>query len=93
MDRCCDSWGEATRRQSTIFSCEGLPERLIGAEICEDLLTVPLPPGVNLARGGAHVNKSISAGIEMVGKDSYRRDLVKGSLPDWCMTMLRHSRR
>ena len=37
-----------------IFSCEGLPELTVGAEICEDLW-VPLPPSVNLAQGGAHI--------------------------------------
>ena len=60
-----------------IFSCEGLPELTVGAEICEDLW-VPLPPSVNLAQGGAHIIVNLSASDEMVGKDSYRRDLVKG---------------
>ena len=39
---------------------------------------VPLPPSVNLAQGGAHIIVNLSASDEMVGKDSYRRDLVKG---------------
>ena len=60
-----------------IFLCEGLPELTVGAEICEDLW-VPLPPSVNLAQGGAHIIVNLSASDEMVGKDSYRRDLVKG---------------
>ena len=60
-----------------IFSCEGLPELTVGAEICEDLW-VPLPPSVNLAQRGAHIIVNLSASDEMVGKDSYRRDLVKG---------------
>ena len=60
-----------------IFSCEGLPELTVGAEICEDLW-VPLPPSVNLAQGGAHIIVNLSASDEMVGKDSYRRTLVSG---------------
>ena len=48
-----------------------------GVELCEDLW-VPLPPSVNLAQGGAHIIVNLSASDEMVGKDSYRRDLVKG---------------
>lgn len=83
MDR-CDSWGgKRTFASNLIFLCEGLPELTVGAEICEDLW-VPLPPSVNLAQGGAHIIVNLSASDEMVGKDSYRRDLVKGSLPDWC---------
>ena len=62
---------------SLIFACEELPELTVGAEICEDLW-VPLPPSVNLAQAGAHIIVNLSASDEMVGKDSYRRDLVKG---------------
>ena len=60
-----------------LFRCTELPELVIGCEICEDLW-VPLPPSVNLAQGGAHIIVNLSASDEMVGKDSYRRDLVKG---------------
>ena len=60
-----------------IFACEELPELTVGAEICEDLW-VPLPPSVKLAMSGAHIIVNLSASDEMVGKDTYRRDLVKG---------------
>ena len=62
---------------SLIFSCEELSELTVGAELCEDLW-VPLPPSVKLAMSGAHIIVNLSASDEMVGKDSYRRDLVKG---------------
>ncbi|MCD8155236.1 MAG: NAD(+) synthase [Clostridiales bacterium] len=62
---------------SLIFRCEDLPEFSVAAEVCEDLW-VPLPPSVSHARAGAHVIVNLSASDEMVGKDSYRRDLVSG---------------
>ena len=79
-----DVWDEITIGEesvpfgsSLIFSCEELPELTVGAELCEDLW-VPLPPSVKLAMSGAHIIVNLSASDEMVGKDSYRRDLVKG---------------
>ena len=47
------------------------------AEICEDLW-VTLPPSVLHAQAGANLIMNLSASNEMVGKDSYRRDLVSG---------------
>ena len=79
-----DVWEEVTVGEESvpfagnlIFSCENMPELTVAAEICEDLW-VPLPPSVKLAPGGAHIIVNLSASDEMVGKDSYRRDLVKG---------------
>ena len=50
---------------------------MAAAEICEDLW-VPLPPSVLHAQAGANLIVNLSASNEMVGKDSYRRDLVSG---------------
>lgn len=60
-----------------IFYCEEMPEFTVAAEICEDLW-VPLPPSVAHAQAGAHLIVNLSASDEMVGKDSYRRELVSG---------------
>ena len=56
-----------------LFICEEEPELVAAAEICEDLW-VTLPPSVLHAQAGVN----LSASNEMVGKDSYRRDLVSG---------------
>ena len=45
-------------------------------QICEDLW-VPCPPSVSHIRAGATVIVNLSASDELVGKDSYRRTLVK----------------
>ena len=58
-----------------LFICEEEPELV--AEICEDLW-VTLPPSVLHAQAGANLIVNLSASNEMVGKDSYRRDLVSG---------------
>ena len=60
-----------------LFVCDECEELTVAAEICEDLW-VPQPPSVSHAQAGAHVIVNLSASDEMVGKDSYRRDLVKG---------------
>ena len=62
-----------------IFSCSnpGLPELVIGVELCEDLWAAE-PPSVALARAGATVILNLSASNELVGKASYRRGLVSG---------------
>ncbi len=49
----------------------------LGAEICEDLWA-PCPPSVGLALAGAQVILNLSASDETIGKDAYRRDLVRG---------------
>ena len=60
-----------------LFICEEEPELVAAAEICEDLW-VTLPPSVLHAQAGANLIVNLSASNEMVGKDSYRRDLVSG---------------
>lgn len=48
---------------------------VVGAEICEDLW-VPVPPSSQLAMAGAHILFNLSASNELIGKHSYRRQLV-----------------
>mgnify|MGYP000432705899 CR=1 FL=1 len=45
-------------------------------ELCEDLWA-PIPPSTNYALGGANILLNISASNDLVGKSSYRRELVK----------------
>ncbi len=59
-----------------LFECESLPELVVGCEICEDLWA-PCPPSTMQALNGATVIVNLSASNEVVGKDVYRRDLVK----------------
>lgn len=49
---------------------------IIGVEICEDLFS-PLPPSTNLALNGANIIVNLSASNELVGKISYRKELVQ----------------
>lgn len=58
-----------------LFSCESMPEFVIGAEVCEDLWT-PLPPSTMHTAAGATVIVNLSASDEVTGKNAYRRDLV-----------------
>ena len=58
-----------------LFSCEDMPHLTVAAEICEDLWA-PEPPSVRHTLAGATVIVNLSASDEMVGKDSYRRNLV-----------------
>lgn len=60
-----------------LFSCENVADLCVAAEICEDLWA-PNPPSVHHALAGASVICNLSASDEMVGKGSYRRDLVAG---------------
>ncbi|MDR2457142.1 MAG: NAD(+) synthase [Clostridiales Family XIII bacterium] len=48
----------------------------IGIEICEDLFA-PIPPSTFLALKGATIILNSSASIETIGKDEYRKNLVK----------------
>ena len=58
-----------------IFECEELREFTVAAEICEDLW-VPSPPSISHAQAGAHILVNLSASDEIVGKDTYRRELA-----------------
>ncbi|MEM1485814.1 NAD(+) synthase [Oscillospiraceae bacterium PP1C4] len=58
-----------------LFECEELPDFVLGVEICEDVWAV-CPPSVLHTTAGATVIANLSASDELVGKDSYRRNLV-----------------
>ena len=62
---------------SQLFQCEELPELVVAAEVCEDLW-VPCPPSIAHAQAGATVVCNLSASNAIVGKEDYRRDLVRG---------------
>lgn len=59
-----------------IFVDENYPDLKIGIEICEDLW-VPSSPSIPLSLAGATLILNLSSSNETVGKDDYRRDLVK----------------
>ena len=54
---------------------ETMPELKVACEICEDAW-VPAPPSILHAMAGANVIVNLSASDELVGKDSYRRELI-----------------
>ena len=58
-----------------LFSCETMPELVVGAEICEDIW-VPDSPSIRHALAGATVIVNLSASDETTGKDVYRNSLV-----------------
>lgn len=62
---------------SYVFVCEEMNEFAFQVELCEDLWAVT-PPSINHALNGATIIANLSASNEMVGKDSYRHDLVVG---------------
>ena len=57
-----------------IFTFDNITQ--IGVEICEDLM-VPMSPSTTLALNGAEIILNLSASHELIGKRSYRRELVK----------------
>lgn len=48
----------------------------LGIEICEDLWA-PIPPSSELTLAGANIIANLSASNELVGKDEYRKELVR----------------
>mgnify|MGYP002299137694 CR=1 FL=1 len=60
-----------------LFTCRENPKLTVAAEICEDVW-VPCPPSIRHALAGATVIVNCSASDEVVGKDSYRRELICG---------------
>jgi NAD+ synthase (glutamine-hydrolysing) len=59
-----------------IFRAENIRNFAIGVEICEDLW-VNSPPSSQHALNGAYVIANLSASDEFIGKEQYRRSLVK----------------
>lgn len=60
-----------------IFRCAQQPDFVLAVEICEDLWA-SCPPSSMHACAGATVIANLSASDETIGKDAYRRELVKG---------------
>lgn len=60
-----------------IYQAEEMEELIVSAEICEDVWSA-VPPSIQSAREGALLIVNLSASDETIGKDSYRRDLIKG---------------
>ena len=58
-----------------VFRCASMPDLALGFEICEDMWA-PCSPAVDLTAAGAIVVGNLSASNDLVGKDSYRRQLV-----------------
>ena len=58
-----------------VFRCATMPDLALGFEICEDMWA-PCSPAVDLTAAGAIVVGHLSASNDLVGKDSYRRQLV-----------------
>ena len=67
---------EAPFGRDLLFRSEEDPRFVFGVEICEDLWSVH-PPSSELAREGALILCNLSASNEVIGKNLYRRDLVK----------------
>lgn len=59
-----------------IFYSEDNKLESFGIEICEDLWSI-IPPSSSLALAGASVILNLSASTEILGKSSYRRNIVK----------------
>ncbi len=62
--------------EGVFFVGSVLPDLAVGIEICEDLW-VPSPPSDKLAAQGATIICNLSASDEVIGKDAYRKALVK----------------
>lgn len=60
-----------------LFTCEQMEELKVAVEFGEDLWA-PCPPSISHALAGATVVVNLAAQAETTGKDSYRRELVKG---------------
>lgn len=71
------TWGDSDflLDPNQIFQCADMPEFAVSAEICEDLWA-PNPPSSDLAQAGATILFNLSASDEIIGKASYRRNLV-----------------
>jgi NAD+ synthase (glutamine-hydrolysing) len=59
-----------------MFVCREMPALRLGIEICEDLWSCD-PPSNVLSAAGATLIANPSASSEIIGKEEYRRDLVK----------------
>ena len=62
---------------NVLLHCASMPDLVVAVEICEDLWT-PRPPSITHALAGATIIVNLSASNAIVGKASYRRQLVTG---------------
>jgi NAD+ synthase (glutamine-hydrolysing) len=73
-------WGEGEREipfgTDLLFHAAGMADCVVGIEVCEDLWAVE-PPSGKLALGGATILLNGSASTELLGKEAYRRELVR----------------
>ena len=61
-----------------LFTCDNIEGLTVGCEICEDVWTMN-PPSTRHALAGANVIVNLSASNDLVGKDTYREELVKAT--------------
>ena len=61
-----------------LFECSTVKGLAVGCELCEDVWAVD-PPSTGHAKAGATVIVNLSASNETVGKDEYRRSLVRST--------------
>lgn len=59
-----------------VFACRQMPDFSFAVEICEDLWA-PKSPSDGLALSGANIICNLSCSDDVIGKQQYRRDLVK----------------
>ena len=64
--------------RNLLFECTSMPGLVVGCELCEDLWVAD-PPSTTHALMGATVIANLSASNETIGKDEYRRMLVKST--------------
>ena len=60
-----------------LFQAASMEELVVSAEVCEDVWS-PIPPSIYAAMEGASVIVNCSASDETIGKDGYRRNLIRG---------------
>ena len=60
-----------------LFESKEMTDFRLAVEICEDLW-IPQSPGVSHCLAGATVIANLSASDELIGKDDFRREMVKG---------------
>lgn len=58
-----------------LFTLKDFSEFVLGVELCEDVWA-PLPPSISHALNGATIIANLSASNEVIGKASYRRNLI-----------------
>ena len=62
-----------------IFAARNMPEFSVAAEICEDVWAA-VPPSCSHTENGAAIIVNQSASDEVIGKSSWRRTLIEGSV-------------